>query len=52
MHSLIPHPDLRVLWRKCFASLQDVTWALWWEAFPVELARVPVEQLVGQGGKV
>ncbi|GIL71197.1 hypothetical protein Vretimale_17771 [Volvox reticuliferus] len=46
VHSLIPHPDLRVLWRKCFASLQDVSWALWWEAFPTELARVPVEQLV------
>ncbi|GLI58429.1 hypothetical protein VaNZ11_000134 [Volvox africanus] len=46
VHSLIPHPDLRVLWRKCFASLQEVSWALWWAAFPMELARVPVEQLV------
>ncbi|GIL66630.1 hypothetical protein Vafri_20122 [Volvox africanus] len=46
VHSLIPHPDLRVLWRKCFASLQEVSWALWWAAFPTELARVPVEQLV------
>ncbi|KAG2495682.1 hypothetical protein HYH03_006282 [Edaphochlamys debaryana] len=46
VHSLIPHPDLRVLWRKCFSPRQDVAWALWWEAFPAELVRVPVEQRV------
>ncbi|KXZ47014.1 hypothetical protein GPECTOR_39g508 [Gonium pectorale] len=46
VHSLIPHPDLRVLWRKCFSPRQDVGWPLWWEAFPVELARVPVESRV------
>ncbi len=47
VHSLIPHPELRVFWRKCFSPRQDVAWALWWAAFPSELTRVPVEKQVG-----
>eukprot|EP00798_Chlamydomonas_sp_ICE-L_P023915 gene23915-9486_t len=44
VHSLILHLDLRIFWRKCFTNQDDVLWDLWWDVFPEELKRVPLEK--------